>query len=184
MTTLIKIKKGDKFPKDANYPPYIMSQAKELFFRGYSLHKIAEAIKEATGKKCVASLIHAWKEKDTPTWEEQRNVIRSDVSLKLKETTEVDMVERAKEQLEAYQKMTQAGSDFLGRDFVIIDKATEAGELIDKGVKGERMISAGLISWSYIERVVQIICEEVKDEEIRRRLATRLQLLTQDLMGA
>ena len=93
------------------------------------------------------------------------------------------LLKRAEDQIDMYQKMQKKGKDALADDTVTVDKMGDAISLIDTGIKGERQISSGLVSWKYIELVVSIIAEEVKDEDTKRRIAQRIQKATENILS-
>jgi len=172
-------RKGVRTP---HYPEEIKIQAKELYLRGWNTGEIARMVKEWTGRGATPRLIGLWIEQRG--WDKERAAFLESFSKKLTTKTETQMLERAEEQLDAYKQMISMGLKAIKDKSVTVDKASEIVDLIDKGIRGERQVSAGLVSWKYIEKVVSIISEEIEDDEIKKRIASRLQKATVELLHA
>jgi len=163
------------------YSEDVKLRGKQLYLQGFSLNECAKRVAEWTGKKCSASLFRKWAIEGK--WGEEQRRSLAKVNTSLTEDTTSKMIQRAKEQLEAYQSLIDRGVKALSDKTVTVDKISEVVSLVDVGIKGERQISQGLVSWKYVEEVVKIICEEIHEEELRRRIARRLQNLTTDLLS-
>ena len=151
--------------------------AKQMYLEGCSFNSIAKKI----GGKCSATLVKHWSDRDG--WKDTRLKIIETTSNSIVENAEENLISRVKQQGEAYKKMVEKGLNALKDETVTVDRVSEIVALIDVGIKGERQISSGLVSWKYIEEVVKIICEEVTDDETKRRIAKKLQRLTAELLS-
>ena len=165
------------------YPSRTKILAKQLFLQGESFNGIAKKIREQTGTLCRPSTIKHWSNLDHDgSWLEQRNRMLEKVERAVVAAEETVIKREFEEQLKAYEEMIQKGRAAMADFSVPVQKAGEAAELIDKGIRGWRSINAGLISLQYIQQVVNIINEEVKDEETKRRIAGRLMIITKEVM--
>jgi hypothetical protein len=181
METITSLTIPTDTPDNSQYHEGIIASAKEMYLRYISFNRIADAIFEQTGRKCSQSLVKYWA--DNQGWAEERNRIMSRVNQEISGRITEEMIERQVKQRELYQKMQRKGEEALDDGMVVVEKMGEAVQLIDTGVKGERQINSALVSLKYIELVVSIISEEVKDEETKRRIAKRLQKATENILS-
>ena len=170
-----------KEAKSGKYSEEIKAEAKALFLKGLNYYDVAEKVREATGRVGNASLIKFWSDKGN--WVAERHKLIKKMDQEVMHSTEENLLIRIKEQLDAYKGMTEMGLEAIKDKSVTVDKVSEAVELIDKGIRGERLVSSGLVSWRYIEQVVHIIIEEVKDDETKKRIANKLRRLTEDILS-
>ena len=82
-----------------------------------------------------------------------------------------------KEHLSTYEKIRhQAAHELEGLPF---DRAIEAVRAADIGIQGERQIMEGMINLQFVQDVLNVLVEEVKDQDILGRVALRLKGLVQ-----
>ena len=154
-----------------------------MYLRGDSLGEIARVIRETSPyKKCAPVLVMRWKNKYG--WEAERNNLMVVANEEILEAAGDDLRKRSQEQLETYKKMTALGKEALDQKLIAPSDIKDVVDLIDKGIKGERVISMGLVATKYIEFVVKVICEEVSDDAIKRRIAERLSRITSEILSA
>jgi len=168
--------------KVEKYSDQLKLKAKEMFLTGgYSLEDIAVKVRELSGRKANSALINHWVNRYG--WKKEKEALFQRAGSEITRSITEAVLTRTTEQLSAYQDMVAMGLEAIKEKNVAVDKVGEAVELIDKGIRGERMISSGLVSWKYIEQVVQVITEEVKDDETKRRIASRLRRVTEDILS-
>jgi len=167
--------KSDDNSRDDNsrYTEDIKAQAKELFLRGEPYSRISEEVRKTVGGKCTAALIKKWA--DDSNWLADKTKMMKRVSDKMVSFVSDDLYKRSKKQLDAYRQMIDKGEAAIDAGTVTVDRKGEAIDLIDKGIRGERQISAGLVSLDAIEYLARIIAEEVSDDETKRRIVMRFQ---------
>jgi hypothetical protein len=105
-------------------------------------------------------------------WEQLRNETSVISQGKVLSDLTAVVSEDAEKHISIYKKMQEKGlSELEARN---ARTAGEAGELADRGIKGERAIVSGLVSRKLISLLAQVIGEEITDATVRERIATRL----------
>ena len=167
-------KKGTKYSAEERL------RAKELFLRGKGTYAVATQMRRETGRDCNQALIERWRVKGN--WDEDRKAVVSLVDTDLVRFVSDDLLERSKSHLTAYKTMTDQGSEALRKKMVNPESSRDAVDMVDKGIKGERMVTSSLISLDLIEQLAKIVFDEVADEEIRRRIAARFSKYAIEMM--
>lgn len=135
-----------------------------LFLTGLSLAKISES----TG--VPISTIQSWKQMGG--WQTLKQAVILSTETAIGKDMSKIISKEAEEHIKSYRTMQEKGLEQLvERD---ARSAGEAGELIDKGIKGERDIARGLITYRFVAEIARIIADEVRDEDVKRRIAERL----------
>jgi len=169
---------GKKKRKSQVYPDWIKEKAYEWFMKGYGYSWIAKWIKNNTEfETCRHTTIRNWAEsKESGTsWVEERAEKATQAIALRQEETDLDLPARSKAHLEIYQKMQEEGRNAI--EVLPIESAKDAADIMDKGVKGERSVASGLVSVVFIRKVIEILTEEINDEDILGRIASRLKVL-------
>jgi len=157
-------------------------KALELYLKDYTYSEIAKNLTESFGRIVSVQDISYWVR--SGKWADRKNTMLTEVNENTVKIISDDLLARSKEQLGAYRDMVAMGLEAITDKTVTVDKVGEAVELIDRGIRGERQINSGLVAFKYIEHVVQIISEEVKDEEVLKRIASRLRRITGEVLSA
>jgi hypothetical protein len=87
-----------------------------------------------------------------------------------------EMAVRDAEHLTIYEEIRKKAREEL--EMNIFDKAGDAVTAIDKAIKGERTILAGLIQKEFLQDVIEILKQEIQDDEALTRIAMRFRELT------
>lgn len=143
--------------------------------QGLSLNYVAKAVREATGRPCTAKTVSQWKEKHqwvAPTKKPKGNAL---VKAQKKAQLEIQDTQR---HLRLYKRLQEKGEEAL--ENVPVKNATEALELIDIGIKGERRIQINAWMKGFLSQVIQILTEEIKDEQTLTRIANRFKTELKD----
>lgn len=149
--------------------------ARKLVIQGLSLNYVAKAVREATGRPCTAKTVSQWKEKHqwvAPTKKPKGNAL---VKAQKKAQLEIQDTQR---HLRLYKRLQEKGEEAL--ENVPVKNATEALELIDIGIKGERRIQINAWMKGFLSQVIQILTEEIKDEQTLTRIANRFKTELKD----
>jgi len=148
------------------YPAEIRLYARGLYLQGNSLVETARLVKEQyPDARCNAETIRRWAESEN--WDADKR----EVMEKVVERQKGDVAEILEKHRDLYGKMVEKGASALeGLD---PRSASEAGNLLDAGIKGQRATLKELVSLNFARDLFQIIIEEVPDEETRRRIALR-----------
>jgi len=123
--------------------------------------------------RCNAETIRRWATKEG--WDEPRLAVQRTVDERQRSNAE-EILERHKA---LYQLMIEKGEKGLRTKGNVPRTASEAGGLLDTGIKGQRTTLRDLVSLSFIKVVLQVIAEEVPDEATRRRIALRFRELSE-----
>ena len=120
--------------------------------------------------------IYAWAKKNR--WGEQKDVARYDKQKELVETEGQRYSRLQREQLASYTTVTEKGyKELEGLHF---DRALDAAKAIDMGIKGQREVISGLINLQFVQDVLGILVEEIGDQDVLSRIATKLKTLVQN----
>lgn len=163
--------------KGMEYPPEVIEMARRLFLEGLSFAKIADSVRETTGRSCTAKVIWSWHKKYG--WVRTKKKLTGRELIKAQDKARVE-VEKTQVQLLAYQKMREKGAQAL--DSIPIAKISprDATEMIDLGIKGERRIQVSAWMKKFLDQVANILMDEIKDDEILKRIATRFRTELKD----
>jgi hypothetical protein len=142
--------------------------ARKLIIQGLSLNFVAKSVREATGRPCTAKTVSAWKDKYE--WKVPDKKLKGKALEKAQKAADLE-VQDTQRHLRLYRRLQEKGEEAL--ENVPVRNASEALELIDLGVKGERRIQANAWMKSFLTQVIGIITEEVKDENTLARIANR-----------
>ena len=72
-----------------------------------------------------------------------------------------------------------ANKAFRELDELHFDKAAEAVKAIDIGIKGQREVLSGMINLQFVQDVLSILIEEIKDQDTLNKIAVKLKTLVQ-----
>lgn len=155
--------------------------AKMLYLQGRLFTDIAKEVSARTGRRCTSVVVARWMQKNE--WDLEKIALAKRVGTRINGVVEDVIVRRVEKQKEIYEALTDEGERYLDEKRIVPDRMSEVIGMIDTGIKGERTISSGLVSMKLIAEIVAIISEEVKDDEIRRRIAYRLQRASADVLS-
>ena len=172
-------------PKGKKIPEYITQAAREMYQNHMKKSDILKALQEQYGWS--VSLPWLTRKIHNESWDFER----SSNDLKVLDGREVaererkyetrvgfDLSQRLNEYLEEYQLMRQKGK--AGLEEHTARNVGEAGDLVDKGVKGERAIMEAVVSTRFVMRVYEIVCKYIWDDSTKRRLGLELQNMLKD----
>jgi transposase-like protein len=153
--------------KNKQYPLQTREKAKCMYLNGESFRAIAREI------GCTESTIRYWCQKEN--WAQYRAQIYSASSAVVAEKTIGLLSEEKLAHIKAYQDLRRKGIE--GLQNTPVRSAREAGELIDKGIRGERSITPEYMSLRFLEEVANVVKSEVTDPEVLRRIANKFRLM-------
>lgn len=157
-----------------SYPAEVRLFARGLFIQGNTLVECAKAVKvQFPGTRCNAETIRRWSVNEE--WE----VPKKEVALVALNEQKQSVVEKLQEHERLYDKMIRKGEAGLDDENVLPRSASEAGALLDTGIKGQRAALKELVSLKFVKAVVDVVCDEVPDDETRRRIGVRLKELAE-----
>jgi len=156
------------------YPAEIRLFARGLFLQGNSYLETAKLVKKQyPGARCNAETIRRWAMKES--WDESRHEVQRSVDVHQRSEA-AEVLEKHKA---LYQLMIEKGEKGLRTKDNLPRSASEAGSLLDTGIKGQRVALRDLVSLSFIKAVLAVVSEEISDETTRRRIALRFRELSE-----
>jgi len=160
--------------KSNAYPSEIRLFARGLVLQGNSYNETAKLVKEQYhSARCNAETIRRWAINEG--WESSR----VEVAKRVDEGQKDEAVKLLERHSELYDKMIRKGEKGLKEHDP--HSASEAGNLLDTGIRGQRTALRELVSMNFIKAVFQIVSEEITDESVRRRIALRFRELSEGL---
>lgn len=154
--------------KGVPHMPETIELARKLVIQGFSLNYIAKSVQEATGRPCTSKTISAWKDKYK--WVAPEKKLKGKALIKAQKSAALE-IQDTQRHLSLYRRLQKKGEEAL--DNVPIKNATEAMTMIDIGVKGERRIQINAWMKGFLNDVITIITEEIKDEALLTKIANR-----------
>ena len=161
--------------KGKPYPQDVIDMARRLYLEGSSFNGIARAVGEATQRPCTPRTISLWEYREGWTRTPKKLTKRDRVQLQKKTSMEVSETIK---QLQAYRKLWEKGSNVI--DSLPVTSISQAVELIDVGIKGERRIMINAWMRSFLDDIGKILFEEIKDEELLKRIGLRFRTELKD----
>ena len=148
----------------------------ELFLSGdKSAREIANIVSK-DGVVVKTPTIYAWAKQYQ--WAEKQAVSRTEKQQDLVESDGQRFARMQRNQLDQYSDVaTRAYRELDGLHF---DRALDAVRAIDVGIKGQRDVLTGLINLQFVQDVLGILVEEIKDQDSLNRIATKMKTLVQN----
>ena len=148
----------------------------ELFLSGdKSAREIADIVSK-DGVVVKTPTIYAWAKQYQ--WAEKQAVSRTEKQQDLVESDGQRFARMQRNQLDQYSDVaTRAYRELDGLHF---DRALDAVRAIDVGIKGQRDVLTGLINLQFVQDVLGILVEEIKDQDSLNRIATKMKTLVQN----
>ena len=162
-------------------PKYIPNaeklEAMKLFLQGnLTAKEIAEQI-SVDGVVVKPPTIYAWAKKEK--WAEQKSVAIADKKQEIAETEAQRFARLQEEQLDSYTQISnKASREITSLHF---DRALDAARAVDIGIKGQREVLSGMVSYQFVQDVLHVLTSEINDSETIQRIAVKLKTLVQNL---
>ena len=149
----------------------------ELYLRGLTPSKIVEAIKTEYEKEYKVSTIYSWANGAYPKWADLKASTEYKAMAEVVKDSVADVMMARQEQIEVYREVKdKALEDYRVLPF---EKAIEAARAVEIGLAGERQLMGGALNMQLVMDVMMAVKAEVNDEDVLRRIAIRLQALTE-----
>ena len=149
----------------------------ELYLRGLTAAKIVEAIKTEYEKEYKISTIYSWANEAYPKWSDLKASTEYKAMAEVVKGSVADVMMARQEQIEIYREMRDKGLEDLR--VLPFEKAIEAARVTEIGLAGERQLMGGALNMQLVMDVMMAVKAEVNDEDVLRRIAIRLQALTE-----
>ena len=158
------------------YTDGIKQQAFKWYMESGNLSEVARRVRKIVADgKCSAATIKLWVRKGG--WKELRNEAQALATTEIAKEGLQSFLEIEREQLDTYREVTKAGKGAIAAP---IRSGESAARVIDIGIRGERGIMMSGLALEFINRVAQVIREEVIDEELRLRIYSRLKAVARE----
>ena len=158
------------------FSPEIKEKALSLYMKGdKSAREITEELFDDFAVEVKASTIYLWAREGD--WDIQQQEVRTEAMEKVKESEGQRIARLQIEHLDTYESMRHKASHEL--DHLTFDKAAEAAKAVDMSIKGERQVVQGMVNLNFVQSVLTVLVEEVQDDDLLKRLASRLKGLIQ-----
>lgn len=158
-------------------PDAVKLEAMKLFLQGnLTAKEIAEQI-SVDGVVVKPPTIYAWAKKEK--WAEQKSVAIADKKQEIAETEAQRFARLQEEQLDSYTQISnKASREITSLHF---DRALDAARAVDIGIKGQREVLSGMVSYQFVQDVLHVLTSEINDSETIQRIAVKLKTLVQNL---
>ena len=156
--------------------PEVRLEAMGLYVTGaHSAKQITEKISDKFGINITLSTVYAWSKKFN--WDEKRLEIQSVGTSAIMETESQRFARLNTDHLNIYGKLrVKAEDDLEGLEF---HDAGTAARTIDMSIQGERETMKGLINIQFVQDILNVLVEEITDEKVIGRIASRFQGIIQ-----
>jgi transposase len=157
-------------------PQEVKLRAMELYLAGnFSAREIAETLTTEYDVEVTTPTIYSWAKKDD--WDTQKALAKTKGMQDIAETESQRYARLQEEHLNQYEEVAnRAYRELNGLNF---DKAIDAIRAVDLGIRGQREVMEGMINLQFVQDVLNVLVEEVKDEDTINKIAIRLKTLVQ-----
>jgi hypothetical protein len=155
------------------YDQEIKLRAMELWVEGISGPKIVDQINVEFSSDVKVPTLYVWAKQYN--WNEQKNLARTEAMEKIKESEGQRFARVQTEHLTEYEGMRHKAGAALG--VLQFDRAFDAAKVLDLSIQGERKVMEGMINLQFVQSVLNILVEEVSDQVVIQRIATKLKSL-------
>lgn len=147
----------------------IKNRACELYVEGVSLRKIAHQISTEFSTTIKVSTVRSWADNSVPPWRHMKADIQSRAVETFVSNKSQELAQRDQAYVDLYDSIIEKAQEEL--EINIFDKAGDAVTAIDKSIRSQRQILAGMIHYEFMKDIISILKNEVEDEETLRRIA-------------
>jgi len=155
------------------YDQEIKLRAMKLWVEGISGPKIVDQINVEFSSDVKVPTLYVWAKQYN--WNEQKNLARTEAMEKIKESEGQRFARVQTEHLTEYEGMRHKAGAALG--VLQFDRAFDAAKVLDLSIQGERKVMEGMINLQFVQSVLNILVEEVSDQVVIQRIATKLKSL-------
>ena len=155
------------------FPIAVRNKALELYLQGHSSKDIAESLRTEFSNNVTQSSVYAWIKEGE--WELKKSENYTNGLVKIQETEGQKLNRIQKEHWDDYGNLRQKAAHEL--EHLQFDKAGDAAKALDLGIRGDRQVMEGLINLQFVQNVLEVLVDEIKDEEVLRRIALKLKNL-------
>ena len=156
---------------------------KRKYLSGVDVDTIVRETNREWGINVSRGTVYKWSADEKGTKEEGLQLAKEMVKVSAwKPPVEKTDVER---QRDLYKKLANKTSKFIGleddEEPLIFDKTIDAVKALDIGIQGERKIQSGVVSLELVARLYQVLAEEIIDDVVLNRIATKFKIIAADI---
>ena len=155
------------------YDQEIKLRAMKLWVEGISGPKIVDQINVEFSSDVKVPTLYVWAKQYN--WNEQKNLARTEAMERIQESEGQRFARVQTEHLTEYEGMRHKAGAALG--VLQFDRAFDAAKVLDLSIQGERKVMEGMINLQFVQSVLNILVEEVSDQVVIQRIATKLKSL-------
>tara|TARA_R100000963_G_C4645825_1_gene110236 strand:+ start:2297 stop:2794 length:498 start_codon:yes stop_codon:yes gene_type:complete len=157
-------------------PEDIKLQAMKLFLEGNRTAKEIAKIVSTEEFEVKPVTIYAWARREK--WNEQSAVARANEQEKLVKSDAKKFNQLQEKQLTSYTKLADKTSASL--EYLDFDKALDASRAMDLAIRGQREVMQGMLNMQFVQDVLGVLIDEIKDQEQLSRIAIKMKTLVQN----
>mgnify|MGYP003137531474 FL=1 len=159
-----------------NYPEEVKLAALELYLENKTGAEIADSINKQFELEVKAPTIYAWARQYN--WKGENAAMSTKAKEIVKEKQSQRLARIQTEHLDVYQGVREkASSELEGLEF---ERAFEAVRALDIGIQGERKTIEGLVNLQFVQDVLNVLVEEISDQDVLTKVASKLRTLVQE----
>ena len=158
-------------------PQKIKSTAYQLYMKGIPVTQIyEELVKEFPEEKFVKSTVYSWPK--VHRWDEDKSEVRVKAKEQIIESEGQRIARLQIEHLDEYEEIRRkAKSELSGLEF---NSGEGAAKTLDMGIQGQRKVMEGIINISFVQEILGVLVEEIKDKELLGKISLRLKGIVQE----
>ena len=159
-----------------SFGPEVKTRALELYLpNDKSAREIAGMLWEEFEVDVKPTTIYMWARENS--WDEHKEEVKAQAIQQVKESSGQRIARLQEEHADEYTRLREKAARELNH--LGFDKAFDAAKALDMGIKGERQIMEGMINLQFVQNVLNVLVEEISEEEVLRKIATKLRALIQ-----
>lgn len=172
------VEKSDKAKSIEPFSEEMKEMARSMYISGKEIKEILREIRLKTQRPIKTETIMGWAQRGN--WTELRDEARQRALAKVIDEISSEKAGLTTAQINAYRKMWARGLSEIEAQTIF--GGLDAAKMVDLGIKGERQIQMGVISVNFVNKLMQILLEEIADETILRKVGLRLKSLAGEML--
>ena len=155
------------------FPIAVKERALELYLQGHSPKDIATTLRTEFENNVTQSTVYAWSKQEG--WEDRKSEAYVSSLERIQETEGQKINRIQQEHFDTYEGLRHKAAHEL--ELLQFDRAADAAKALDLGIRGERQVMEGLINLQFVQSVLVVLVDEITDENVLRRVASKLKNL-------
>jgi len=157
-------------------PLKVRTEAFKFYTTGMSVKDIVASLAKKFPDEPVSDqTVYSWKRRYN--WADRKTSVEEKALAKVEESQVDRLAKDDIEQQKMYKRIASKGAAEL--EDLTFTRASDAVKAMDIGIQGQRGIAKGLVNVAFLEQILLILQEEIKDEALWDRLKIRFATLQQ-----